>query len=391
MKNIFVGILFALALAYGLLLVTGHKYILTGLSRTYLAGHVTANIDDHRVFETRRIAAGEPQPWARHPNFRLGVLPAELSQYMRSNDGVGFLAIQDGMLLAEMYRDGYGPDSKTNSFSMAKTVVTLLLGIAIEEGYVAGLDQPLADFLPEFSRDPNGRSASIGSLSTMTSGYSWNEHYYSPFSPTVELLYSDDVEKFVLNGRFDTPPEEFFYYSSASTELLALTLTRALRARHPDATLSDYLAEKLWQPLGMNADGLWHLDNSGMELAYCCISTNARNFAKLGQLMLQDGQWEGRQLVPKSFVEMMRTPNAAKNYGYSVWINESNNPPFYSFQGHLGQYIVVVPEHELVLVRLGRSRDDGRSSMNEVLPFYIQQALNIVPNKLNSTARLATE
>lgn len=391
MKNVLIGILIALAAAYALLRFSGHKYVLTGLSRTYLAGHITANIDDHRVFETRRIKASDAKPWAKHRNFRPGVLPAELSRYMRNNDGIGFLAIQDGKLLAEMYRDGYGPDSKTNSFSMAKTVVTLLLGIAIEEGYIAGVDQPLTDFLPEFNDDPNGRRASVGSLATMTSGYDWNEHYYSPFSPTVELLYTDDVEKFVLNGRFNAAPEKSFYYSSASIELLALVITRALRARYPDATLSDYLSEKLWQPLGMNADGVWHLDSSGMELAYCCISTNARNFARFGQLMLQDGQWEGRQLVPKAFLDLMRTPDADANYGYSTWINESNSPSFYSFQGHLGQYIIVVPEYDLVLVRLGKSSDDDRSSMRDVLPFYIQQALSIVPQEPYSTASVATE
>ena len=129
----------------------------------------------------------------------------------------------------------------------------------------------------------------------MTSGYDWEEDYYSPFSPTVELLYGDDVSEFVLGGHFSKPEGAEYYYSSAGTQLLAVLITRAIKLQNPSATLSSYLSKKLWQPLGMNSDGRWHLDDSGMELAFCCLNSNARNYAKLGQLMLQDGQWLGEQ------------------------------------------------------------------------------------------------
>ena len=364
------------------LLLSGHGYIFTAVSRTYLAGHRTANIDDHAVFDTRTIAAGDPQPWAPHPDYR-GALPDAFAEELVAGDAIAFLVVHEGKLLAEQYFQGYGPDSRTNSFSMAKTVLTLLVGRAIDDGLVAGLDQPLTSLLPEFSDDPLARNATLGSLSTMTSGYEWDEHYYSPFSPTVELLYSDDVEAFVLDGAFTREPESYFYYSSASTQLLAVSLLRALRRADPDATLSDYLSETLWQPLGMNGDAVWHIDGAGMELAYCCINTNARNFAKLGQLLLQDGRWGGEQIVSADFVERMRTPHGKPYYGYSTWLRYDADPAYYHYSGHLGQYVIVVPEHDLVVVRLGRSMaDDGDWRK---LEDYVAGALALVADETENT------
>ncbi|MEL7536083.1 MAG: serine hydrolase [Pseudomonadota bacterium] len=360
------------------LLATGNGFFFTALARTYLAGEPTANVNDHRVFATRTIASGAAQPWPEHERFVGDALTPALLSSLETQSGFAFLVATDGKLFAEHYRLGYAADSQTNSFSMAKTVVTLLLGIAIDEGYIDSVDQPLIEFLPEFADDPFGREATVGSLSTMTSGYDWDEHYYSPFSPTVELYYSNDVTRFVLGRGFSDEPEERFYYSSASTELLAIVITRALKRENPDATLSDYLSEKLWQPLGMNADALWHTDDSGMELGYCCINTNARNFLRLGQLMLQRGRWNDRQLVPAAFIDLMITPNGRPSYGYSTHLSVDQDPSFYAFRGHLGQYVVVVPEHDLVLARLGEQHDRSGNTMSEVLPFYVAEALAMV-------------
>jgi CubicO group peptidase (beta-lactamase class C family) len=376
--RVFAGLVVLAILAVGSLHATDNQYLLTALQRTYLAGNDTANINDHEVFATRVIASGSAQPWPQAAG-GLQPLPEELTVFLSENDAIAFLALHRGQIVAEQYLQGYSADSRTNSFSMAKTVLTLLLGIAIDEGHVAGLEQPLLDFLPEFAEDPLASTASMGSLSAMTSGYDWDERYYSALSPTVKLVYGDDVTNFVLDGQFSAAPESFYYYSSASTQLLATALTRALQKSDPGATLSDYLSEKLWQPLGMDADGLWHLDNSGMELAFCCINTSARNFARFGQLMLQDGLWQGQQLVPATFIAAMRTVRGAPDYGLSTWINTENKPAFYTLRGHLGQYVVVVPEHELVLVRLGESRDLERDTMADVLPFYIDQVLPLLP------------
>lgn len=361
------------------LLATGNGYIFTAISRTYLDGNDTANINDHQVFENRVIEASQVQPWPIHENYIADDLPGQLFVYLDKYQAAAFLVIHQGQILREQYFLDYNGSSNTNSFSMAKTVLTLLLGIAIDDGLINGLDQRIIDFLPEFADDGYGSLATVGSLSSMTSGYDWEEeNYYSPFSPTVELLYGDDVSEFVLGGHFSRLPGSKYYYSSAGTQLLAVLLTRAIKQHNPDATLSSYLSEQLWLPLGMNSDGLWHLDDSGMELAFCCLNTNARNYAKLGQLMLQDGQWLGEQLVPSEHINLMRTPQLVDHYGYSNWINEDNNPPFYSFNGHLGQYIVVVPENELIIVRLGEIRQPRQRAMRTELPYYIEQVLPLL-------------
>ncbi len=374
MKKFILGLGALPVIASLALLLSGHGYIFTALARTYLAGHATANIDDHTVFDTRNIDAGVAQPWRLHPDYR-DALPEAFATSLVEGDAIAFLAVYKGELIAEQYFQGYAADSRTNSFSMAKTVLTLLIGRALEDGIIDDLEQPLTALLPEFSEDPLGQKATLGSLSTMTSGYDWDEHYYSPFSPTVELLYGDDVASFVLEGSFSHEPETHFYYSSASTQLLAVSLSRALERARPGTTLSDYLSETLWRPLGMNDDAVWHTDDEGMELAYCCINTNARNYAKLGQLLLQDGNWQGQQLIDAGFIERMRTPRATDYYGYSTWMNYKADPAFYYFSGHLGQFIIVVPERDLVVVRLGRSSEGGWKKLED----YVAGALALLP------------
>ncbi len=301
---------------------------------------------------------------------------------LEANGAVAFLVAHKGKLLAEHYMQGYGPDSKTNSFSMAKTIVTLLVGAAIEDGAISGWDQNITSLIPEFAADPLGKKASIGSFSKMTSGYDWDEHYYSPMSPTAELYYTDDVTEFVLGRGFSHEPDSLHYYSSASTQVLSVALLRALQKSGAANTLSEYLSQKFWIPLGMNADGLWHTDNSGMELGYCCVNTNARNFAKLGQLLLQKGQWRGEQLLPERFVEQITQPVMEPDYGYSTWLSYIKDPKFFAFRGHLGQYIVIAPEHDLVVVRLGTgttsSDDPGKEA---TLRSYVEQAIELVAQR----------
>ena len=360
------------------LYATGHGYIITSLKRTYLAGHVTANINDYPEFATRAITTRDPSELSRHPDYNKAPLPPEFVEQLIAYDSAAFLVLKDGQVLHETYFDGYSNRSKTNSFSMAKTVTTLLLGIAIAEGHVKGLDQPITDFLPEFESDPLGSKATIGQLSAMDSGYEWDEHYYSPFSPTVELLYGDDIRRFLLNGKFTAEPGSYWYYSSASTELMGIFLLRALQQAGAAETLSQYLSEKLWQPLQMNDDALWHLDDNGMELVFCCLNTNARNYARLGQLMLNKGRWNAQQLVPADFIEQMIKPGLVEHYGLSTWLGMHKDPGYYWFSGHLGQHIVVIPEHNMIVVRLGERTDPERDHVKHSVPEYVSVGLSLI-------------
>jgi CubicO group peptidase (beta-lactamase class C family) len=383
MKKIFFGVIAFVVLVIAALWISGYGFILTAVSRTYLAGHPTANIDDYKTFDTRVVESSELQEWPLDNRYELNSLPVDFAENLAKDKSVAFLVVKDGKLLEEQYFEGYGPQSKTNSFSMAKTVLTMMLGIAIQEGYIESVDQKIVDFLPEFENDQFGKNATIGSLSKMTSGYDWDESYYSPFSPTVELYYGNDVQDFLLNRSFTKAEDTEYYYSSASTQLLAITLSRAIQKKNPYWNLSVFLSEKLWKPLGMDADALWHLDEQGMELAYCCINTNVRNFAKLGQLLLQNGKWENKQIIDSSYVALMHTTEKVSNYGYSTWIQNDNAPNnFYYFRGHLGQYIIIVPNQNMVVVRLGESREyEDEANLIKVLNAYVNEMASLAETK----------
>jgi len=379
-KNISVGLLVLILASVAALYVTGNDFIITSVKRTYLIGEVTANINDHKSFETNVISTSTPNAIPNHPGYNSKQLSSEFIKELEGLGAAAFLVVKDGQVVFENYFSGYDNRSKTNSFSMAKTVTTMLLGIAIEEGYVRDLDQPIVDFLPEFKDDPIGKTATIRQLSLMNSGYEWDEQYYTPFSPTVKLYYGDDVSEFLLGRHFSAEPGSFWEYSSASTELLGIFLLRALQKAGAANTLSEYLSEKIWQPMQMNADALWHTDNEGMELTYCCLNTNARNYAKLGLLMMNKGQWNNQQLIPANYVAQMIKPEATPNYGLSTWLSDGQSPSFFAFNGHLGQFIINVPEHNMVVVRLGERPHRGGDLMSKTLPMLVRQALSVLPD-----------
>ena len=357
------------------LLVTGHGFIFTSIQRTYLAGNITANINDHQSFDVRDIKAGQPTPLKKHSNFNKNPLRTKFLQELEHGNTAAYLVLKEGEIVAEHYFNGYNDRSKTNSFSMAKTITTLMLGIAIDEGFVRDLDQPITDFIPEFKDDPLGKKATIRQFSLMNSGYEWVENYYTPFSPTVELYYGHNIEEFLLGGEFSAEPGTFWEYSSASTQIMGIFLLRALQKAGAASTLSEYLSEKIWQPMGMNDDALWHLDQSGMELVYCCVNTNARNFAKLGILLQNNGRWNNQQIVPSSFVQKMIRPDGQPYYGLSTWLELEKTPNYHWYSGHLGQYIISVPKHNMVIVRLGESRSADVDFRTVTLPKYVEESL----------------
>lgn len=376
-KKIFYGFFGLILTSLALLYISGYGFIITSIERTYLTGNVTANINDFTEFKTNVIKTSASEPIEKHSNYNATPLPLEFLSELEKSKTAAFLVLQDGKILSEQYFGSYHDRSKTNSFSMAKTVTTMLLGIAIKEGYVRNLDQLIVDFLPEFKNDPIGKTVTVRQLSLMNSGYDWDEQYYSPFSPTVELYYGNDVSDFVFGRHFNEKAGSFWEYSSASTELLGLFLLRALQKPNAAQTLSGYLGEKIWQPMQMNDDALWHTDDKGMELVYCCLNTNARNYAKLGLLMQNKGIWNGKQIIPSEFVDEMIKPVGQTYYGLSTWLGMHKSPAHYWFSGHLGQFIINVPEHNLTIVRLGETPPAGKNHLDDLIPWFIEAALNL--------------
>lgn len=363
--------------------LSGHGYFWRALSATYLQGHATAHIDDADNFAQRTIATGTPRPWPKDARHNRDALDADTLAYLRRHGTAAFLVAQDGALLHETYFAPYDADSRTNSFSVAKTITTMQVGLAVRQGVVSGFDAPLVERLPEYANDPRGRRATVSQLSAMKAGHDWSEHYYLPLNVTTELYFGGDAAGLVLRQGFEREPGTAFEYSSGSTQLLGVFLQRALAAREPGLTIAEHLSRSLWKPLGMSRDALYTLDRAGeaggIERTYCCVFATARDFARLGQLLLQDGEWDGRPLLDRAFVERMRTPDLVPYYGHSLWMDLSWTHPFWYMQGHQGQYVIVVPSKRLVVVRTGRFRDkqtkgpDGRTPA-EVYRF-VEQAV----------------
>lgn len=352
--------------------LSGHGYFWRALSATYLQGHSTAHIDDAGNFAQRTIAAGTPQPWARAPGYNQKPLDAGMQAYLQQHGTAGFVVAQNGALLHEQYFAPYDQNSRTNSFSVAKTITTMQVGMAIQQGLISSFDAPLTEQLPEYAADPRGRKATVAQLSSMKAGLDWTENYYLPLNITTELYFGQDARRLVLAQGFEREPGTEYEYSSGSTQLLGVFLQRALEAREKGLTISRHLSQSLWQPLGMEREAIYTLDRAGeeggLERTYCCVFATARDFARLGQLLLQDGQWQGRQLLDKAFIERMRRPDLQPYYGHSMWMDWTYKHPFYFMQGHQGQYVIVVPSRQLVVVRVGQFRNKADKGPNGVTP-----------------------
>ncbi|WP_201535836.1 serine hydrolase domain-containing protein [Psychrobacter immobilis] len=354
-----IGLLVIISLG---LVVTGNCYIFRGVQLTYLKGENTANIDDYVDFDNRTIRAKNPIAWDKSPNFDQIKLTSTLQQALDSDDTIAFAIIKDGKLLYENYWQGYSADSHTNSFSMAKTVTTMLYLKAVEDGYIGSIDEPITKWLPEYADNKYAQNCTLADFSAMTSGYDWTEDYYFPINPTAESYYGHDLVKQMVNRDFVEPCGGPFEYSSGDTQMLGIALSRALEPH--GYTISSYLEEKFWQPLGMQGDAYWSLDGSeSIEKVYCCLNASALDFAKFGQLLLNGGEWQGKQLLSKAHVNFMIRPNAQafpkgspQVYGHSVWTDMDSPIPFYAMLGHLGQRVLVLPEENVIIVRLGKQK-----------------------------------
>ena len=361
---LFLGILVLLLYAFN------YQYILKGIKVTYFSGHTTAHIEDFTEFDNRKIEKAEaPEPWAKHSQYNR-IPPSENLRDLNKKYGtIAFLIIKNDSIWFENYAETFGPDSQTNSFSMAKSIVAALLGKAIKDGYIESMEQPVSDFLPQFNED-----LKIGDLASMASGLNWEEEYYSPFSMTARAYFDENLRDQILALKITGIPGKEFEYLSGNTQLLAMVIEKAT-----GQTLSDYLSESFWKPMGMENDALWQLDSqdSGMEKAYCCIASNARDFAKMGKLYKNFGKWNGKQILDSSFVARSIRPrfDDYPHYGYGFWLEKFNGKDLFYLRGIHGQYTIVIPEDDLIIVRLGHStsgREEGKEHPEDLYQ-YLQE------------------
>lgn len=372
------GLLLLLGLGTFLLYVYNFEYLLKGVKTTYLSGHTTAYIDDYSKFDNRQILAGNnPQPWPLHPEYNEAIPTKKLDSINENLQSIAFLIIKNDSLWYEQYAEEYGPDSRTNSFSMAKSIVSALLGKAIQEGHIQSLEQPVADFFPQF--DPRLK---VGDLASMASGLNWEEDYYSPFSMTARAYFDEDIRTQILALEVTEEPGKEFEYLSGNTQLLGMLLEKAT-----GTSLSEYLSQSFWQPLGMEQDALWQLDSedSGMEKAYCCIASNARDFAKIAKLYKDYGKWNATEVLDSTFVATSIRPRfeEAAHYGYGLWLEKFGEKEVFYMRGILGQYVIVVPEDDIIIVRLGHEIGEKAEGQEHSDDFYtyLEEAYKMLNQK----------
>lgn len=375
MKNKLIKIIVALAVILMLVFVFDLQYLFKGIRVVYLTGHQSAFIDDYTYFDNRIIGNAEsPTQIPKHKDYHQEPLKRATQSLFQTYETTAFLVIKNDSLWFEYYDASTDSTTISNSFSMAKSITVSLLFKAIQEGYIKNLDQPITDFFPDYNGD-YANSCSVGDLASMASGLSWDEHYKNPFSITAKSYYTSNIEKLIKELEINEEPGKEFNYLSGNTQLLGLILQRAV-----NKSLSDYLSESFWKPMGIEQRALWQLDSkaSGNEKAYCCIAATARDFARFGLLYKNYGNYYGQQLIDSSFVELAtqaRFKNAPQ-YGYGFWLGTHREHSFYLMQGIQGQYVIVIPEINTIIVRLGHKNNPKRlRSLHQDIYEYIDLVL----------------
>lgn len=363
-----------LAALFIIMKVSGKDYLIKGLRASYLHGSASASIDDMQFFDTHEIkAASQPWEWPLHQGYSEASMSDRLKDVLAETKSVAFVVVKNDSILSEYYWDGYSDTSLSNSFSMAKSIVTMLAQIAVQKGVFQSWQQKVVTILPEVN-GPYANELELWHLSTMTSGMHWEEDYKNPFGVTAEAYYGNDVNRLMYTLPINKKPGEFYQYQSGSTQLLGMALVKA-----SGKSLSELASEWLWKPMQAEHTARWHTDAKGMELAYCCFNTNARDFARFGKLMLHQGNWNGTQILDSSFVAMATAGAREPYYGYSFWIgNSEDGTAFFGQRGILGQYIVTIPDENIVIVRLGHQRLPNRPDFHpEDMHVIIEEVLKM--------------
>jgi len=352
-------LLFILISANLFILLSGRLYLYKGIANTYLIGKSGPGIFDKDVFASSTIAkAGQALPWEK--GTVISQLDAPDEAFMQSLETSSFLVFRGDSLLVEKYWGGHNVQTVSNSFSAAKTFVALLVGIAIEEGKIKSLDEPVGHYLSAFSEGAKSR-ITIRHLLMMSSGLDWEESGKNPLSENAESYYGTDLFGLVNRQKAVEAPGKRFNYQSGNSQLLGFIIEKAT-----GKDLSEYAYEKIWAKIGTEHDAYWSLDKeNGAEKAFCCLYGTSRDFGRLGKLILQKGKWGDQQVVPLWYMEelvknpVMSTEEGVPNfrYGLHIWTYPQENKQVYYCRGILGQYIISIPAENLVIVRTGFLRE----------------------------------
>ena len=353
-----IGLSTVVLVAVAVLYLTGNEHILEGLRSTYLRGLASPDIDDFEYHDVRKVEMGEPQSWPVSSQFGKSLDEADMA-YMKSLKTTAFLVIYQDSILFEYYGEDGGVSTLSNSFSMAKSFTSLSIGSAVDRGWFK-LNDPIAKTLPRFSEGTNAK-LTLQQVLQMRSNIDFGESYANPFGYQAKTYFGDDVWKETEPYRVTGYPGSIWKYEGGNTLLLAEMLEKKTKK-----SLSEWFSLYFWKRIGAENDAYWALDDAeGHEIAYSAFFATARDFARVGKLMLHKGKWNNTQVLSRTWYDAsiatfgIKDVNGdlVKHYGGQWWLAPRSVEPWhFSARGMRGRYIVVVPEEELVIVRLGHER-----------------------------------
>lgn len=282
-------------------------------------------------------------------------------KYIDSSYTQGLLVLQNDTLVYEKYHRGQEENTRHISWSVAKSFVSALFGIAMEEGHIKSIEQTVDEYLPEM-KGTGYEGVRIKDVLQMSSGVKFNEDYSDPNSDIQRwfktFAFGDSQDEFATTLKNEKKPGTYNHYVSINTHVLGMIVVRAT-----GKSLTEYLQEKIWNKLGMEHDAYWIKDNNDMEMALGGLNATLRDYAKMGKLFLNKGNWNGEQIVPADWVTESTTPDAehlmadSKNslhpeigYGYQWWIPDGDDGEFMAI-GVFNQFIYVNPSTRTVITK----------------------------------------
>jgi CubicO group peptidase (beta-lactamase class C family) len=360
-----VGILTLLGLFVILNIIIAIRYSPEYVYREFFMN--LGSVYDYRILPERSLTASpDPFRFASDSSREVEVQSAfqsnpyirNLDNFLASTGTQAFLVIQDDTVIYERYFMGNQRDSLVTSFSVAKSFDSALIGIAIQEGYIKSVEDPITDYIPELAnRDPRFKDIHIRHLLMMASGLRYDTGRPISFGDDNLTYEFNDLRHLALTEtEVVGQPGVNFLYNNYNPLLLGLILERAT-----GRPVTTYLQKKLWTPIGMEFDGSWSLDaeKNGFEKMESGINARTIDFAKFGRLYLNGGNWNGTQIIPSEWVATSTRDNgliqdASIYYGY-MWWGEKCNPGSqdYLAMGNLGQFVYVSPARNLIIVRNG--------------------------------------
>jgi len=361
-KRVFVGLAALILLACIALWATDNEHVLYGIRKTYLIGKKNPDIDDLPYFDVRKVKAESPRPTLLSAYYNtMDLLPDEQA-WSDSMGTTAWLVYRNDSLIYEGYNEG-DATTLSNSFSMAKSITSVLIGKAVEEGLIESIDDRVGEYLDDYNSGMD-TLLTIRHLLEMTSGIPFGESYSSPLGYMAKSYYGKNLTATTREYHVQKEPGTHWAYEGGNTVLLGMILQKVT-----GMSVSEYCSSRLWGAIGAENDAFWNLDNAeGIEKTFSGFYATARDFARLGLLFMHDGVLNGDTVISPEWVHQSLMPHGVPDedlepctwYGWQWWIGEHKGHPFFACRGLRGQYVVGIPDLDLVMVRLGHRQSKER-------------------------------